>query len=56
MSSFRGSKVIIIIKTVCIEGKGVEGDPIREVIHYSTLEGELLYSVDTWKKEKEQAH
>ncbi len=33
-------------------GKGTEGDPVRCIIQYWTLTGELLAEVDTWEQEK----
>lgn len=46
------AKVIQVIVTEAIEGRGVESDPIRSVLQYWSLDGELLAKVDPvsqWK-------
>lgn len=40
------AKVIQVIVTEAIEGRGIEDDPIRSVLQYWSLDGELLAKVD----------
>ena len=40
------AKVIQVIETISNRGKGVDGDPIRPVTHYWSLEGVLLAEDD----------
>jgi hypothetical protein len=47
---FHGSKLIEVIKTTVVEGKGVDGDPVREVIYYSNPDGEELAKHDPYNK------
>lgn len=42
----REAEVIKVIHTVALCGEGVEGDPIREVVQYWSLDGELLAEQD----------
>ena len=46
---FRGSRVIQVIETITCEGRGITGDPCREVKRYLTLDGELLAIRDCFK-------
>ncbi len=41
-------ELIVVIKTESICGKGTEESPVRVVIEYWSLEGELLARVDTF--------
>lgn len=40
------ARVIQVIVTEAIEGRGVDGDPVRIVHQYWSLDGELLAKVD----------
>lgn len=40
------AKVIQVIETEITRGKGVEGDPLRGVTQYWSLEGDLLAEAD----------
>jgi hypothetical protein len=44
----KSAKIIEVIQTVSNRGRGVEGDPVREVIQYWTKEGVLLFEKDNW--------
>ncbi len=42
--------VMKVIRTdLDLVGQGVEGDPVRRVVQFWTLEGKLLAEVDEWK-------
>lgn len=43
------AKVIQVIVTDDLRGRGIESDPFRRVTQYFTLDGELLAEVDTCK-------
>lgn len=43
---FHGSVLIEVIKTTVVEGKGIDEDPVREVIYYSSLDGKELAKDD----------
>lgn len=43
----RGSKVIQVIKTDILEGKGTDEAPMRIVTYYYDLEGNLICRKDT---------
>ena len=44
------AQVVQVIRAdLTLRGKGVEGDPVRRVIQYFSLEGELLWEVDADK-------
>lgn len=40
-------RVIEVIESQTVRGKGVEGDPIRTVVQYHTKDGELLAERDS---------
>jgi hypothetical protein len=40
------AKVIQVIVTEAIEGRGTEDDPVRNVLQYWSLDGKLLAKVD----------
>ena len=40
------AKVISVIKTVSTRGKGTDTNPVRTVIQYWTVEGELIAEED----------
>lgn len=42
------AKVIQVIVTESIEGRGISGDPVRCVLQYWSLEGELLAKCDSF--------
>lgn len=44
----------VIRTNLSTNGKGVEGDPIRRVIQYWTLDGELLAEVDEWEDQQKK--
>ena len=46
-------KIEQVIHVYSVFGKGVEGDPVRVVHEYYTLEGKLIARVDTWKEAQE---
>ena len=49
------AQVMKVIRTnLSTNGKGVEGDPIRRVIQYWTLDGELLAEVDEWEDQQKK--
>lgn len=43
-------RVIQVIESEVSRGAGVEGDPVRKVIQYHTLDGEKLAEYDQWKE------
>ena len=43
------AETVTVIKTVTVVGDGTKDDPVRNVIEYWTLEGELLYSSEERK-------
>jgi len=46
-------EVIQVIRTSLERrGKGIENDPIRRIIQFWTLDGELLAEVDPYKEEE----
>lgn len=49
----RECKVVEVIRTVSLEGRGESGDPSREVVSYWSLEGELLVEIDRWKDQQQ---
>ena len=40
------ARVIQVIVTEAIEGRGIEADPVRSVLQYWSLDGEVLAKVD----------
>lgn len=43
-------RVIQVVKTNLLQrGKGIEGDPIRRVTQYWSMQGDLLWEDDPWK-------
>ena len=47
--------VMKVIRTdILRRGKGTSESPIRIIIQYWSLKGELLAEVDAWKERKEQ--
>ncbi len=46
-SNVNKAELIEVIKTESVCGKGTEESPVRVVIEYWSLEGELLARVDT---------
>ncbi len=36
-----------VIKVCCVIGSGTENDPVREVVQYWSLDGELLFEKDS---------
>jgi hypothetical protein len=49
-------RVIQVIETNLMKrGKGVEGDPVRTIKQYYSLDGELLWEVDQWENEQKKA-
>jgi hypothetical protein len=57
MSAIRQVKVVEVLETVSVYGKGVEGDPVREIVEYWTLNEEnemkLLLTIDPCEKSSE---
>lgn len=50
-----GCEVIQVIRTTLTKrGKGVEGDPVRTIEQYWTLDGKLLWEVDTLAEAQKQ--
>lgn len=47
------ARVIQVIETDSIRGRGTEDDPVRVVKQYWSLKGELLAEHDSYAKEKE---
>ncbi len=47
-SNVNKAELIEVIKTESICGKGTEESPVRLIIEYWSLEGELLARVDTY--------
>lgn len=43
----RSAKVIQVIETQVVIGKGTEADPLRYLVQYWSLKGELLAERDT---------
>lgn len=45
-------EIVTLIKTSLTKrGKGVEGDPIRRVTEYWTLDGGLEFEIDHWEEQ-----
>lgn len=42
------AKLIRVIQTESIRGAGTEKDPVRTIIQYWSLQGQLLAAVDTY--------
>lgn len=42
----RRCEVVQVIKTVCVVGAGVDGDPVREATQYWNMDGSLLCEFD----------
>ena len=51
---FRSARVIEVIEITVAEGEGIEGDPVRLVRYYFSLDGELLARRDRWEEEREE--
>ena len=50
------ARVIQVIETsLVLRGKGVDGDPIRRITQYWTLDGKLLAEVDPWQSKTENS-
>ena len=50
------ARVIQVIETsLDLRGKGVDGDPIRRITQYWTLDGKLLAEVDPWQSKTENS-
>ena len=47
------ARVIQVIETNAIRGRGTTDDPVRGVLQYWSMEGILLAENDPWEKEKE---
>lgn len=47
----RSARLIEVIEVITTRGKGVQGDPVREVRQYWSKEGELLAECDSWEVE-----
>ncbi len=47
------AKVIQVIETCSLRGKGTDDDPCRNVKQYWDFDGKLLAESDPYKKEKE---
>lgn len=44
-----GARVMqVIVSDDCVKGAGQEDDPIRVFRRYYTLDGDLLFEIDTW--------
>jgi hypothetical protein len=48
------AKVIELIWVQSVFGKGVDGDPVRAVDEYYTLDGVLVARVDSWEGEEDE--
>lgn len=48
------AKVIRVIVTKCLIGKGEHGDPFRDITQYWEFDGTLLAEVDPWKESQIQ--
>ena len=44
------ARLIQVIETDCLRGKGLAGDPCRHVKQFFSVDGKLLAEVDPWKK------
>lgn len=51
MGNFNAEVMKVIRTELTLRGKGIEGDPIRRIIEFWSLDGRLLAEVDTWKQE-----
>ena len=47
-------RVMQVIESDIPRGKGEPGDPVRRVIQYHTLDGELLAEYDQWAEHERQ--
>jgi len=45
-------KLRTVIESIDKIGEGVDGDPIRDVIRYYTIKGDLLAVNDSWKESR----
>lgn len=52
MNRVRDVQVIEVIRVVYIEGEGVPGDPVREIVAYYSPEGLRLAEYDEWAEKK----
>lgn len=43
------AKLVNVIEIVFNRGKGIPGDPVREVRQYWSTDGQLLAECDTWE-------
>lgn len=48
----RGARVIQVIEVTTLEGKGIDGDPCREVKTYHALDGECLAYFDPVEEDR----
>ncbi|MBQ8435309.1 MAG: carboxypeptidase [Oscillospiraceae bacterium] len=46
-----GARIIAVIRTTALRGLGTENDPVREVIQYWDLDGNLLAEKDPVARE-----
>lgn len=46
-------RVVQVVEVHFIRGKGVVGDPVRQVRAYYTPDGDLLAEVDSWTGEQD---
>lgn len=49
----KGVRVIEVIEVTSLTGKGVEGDPVRELIQHYSMSGNLLAERDTWEERRD---
>jgi hypothetical protein len=53
MSGMDSAEIVQLIHTNLLRrGEGKEGDPIRVIDQYWTLDGQLLFEIDAYKNEK----
>jgi hypothetical protein len=44
------AKLVTLIAITANRGKGIEGDPIRNVTQFYTIDGRLVAETDHWKQ------
>lgn len=49
-SNLRSIERLTVYKITVLEGKGVVGDPVREVVYFMHSDGSILFALDPSKK------
>lgn len=51
VDSVRIEKVVVVRS---VSGMGTENDPVRPVVEYYDMEGNLLHRIDKWRQEQDE--